>query len=371
MEAAQPPSNADSTDAAEGEQSQVVPFADTIVQALPEAQPIPEVTTTPSQGTALPPVETASPGLGPTSGYHQQVEITSEPLGEMDDATIALSRPADLLSIVRQWPRATLAAIIAAVVFPFILVISIVSLVGNGATDNTLPVADDAGASQTEPDASSLASISPPLTPTADSSVVFPVSEDGGESSEEVEAPAIDDGGFDVTEFPEALPPIYDSGPESLPPSTEPVDGNDGPSKGVAMARLSVTTSPGKLRVYIDNRSFGTSPVTAPLRPGSHRVTVRGSSIDHSVQVRLAPGERRTERIIVPNGELALVIRPYADVYIDGRHVGLTPRPPVKLAPGRHRIRLVNNDLNRSVLRTVTIRPGKRSTLTLNMGDTP
>jgi serine/threonine-protein kinase len=100
-------------------------------------------------------------------------------------------------------------------------------------------------------------------------------------------------------------------------------------------------------------------------------VTVKNSSYDYSVQVKIRPGERRTERITVPRGTLALRIRPYADVFIDGRHVGLTPMPPVSLSPGRHRVRLVNNSLNRSILRTVTVRPGQRASLIVNMADTP
>jgi serine/threonine-protein kinase len=68
-----------------------------------------------------------------------------------------------------------------------------------------------------------------------------------------------------------------------------------------------------------------------------------------------------------PRGSLSFRIRPYADVFIDGRRVGLTPMPPVPLNPGRHRIRLVCDSLNRAVLRTVVIEPGERETLTVDM----
>ena len=66
-------------------------------------------------------------------------------------------------------------------------------------------------------------------------------------------------------------------------------------------------------------------------------------------------------------GELVLRIRPYADVHIDGRRRGLTPMPPISLPAGRHRVRLVNDTLGRSVIRNVVIEPGKRTILSVNL----
>jgi serine/threonine-protein kinase len=66
-------------------------------------------------------------------------------------------------------------------------------------------------------------------------------------------------------------------------------------------------------------------------------------------------------------GVLVLRIRPYADVHVDGRRRGLTPMPPISLPAGRHRVRLVNDSLGRSVIRNVLIEPGKRTTLSVNL----
>ena len=80
---------------------------------------------------------------------------------------------------------------------------------------------------------------------------------------------------------------------------------------------------------------------------------------------RSGPSKRRPRT--KGTGELVLRIRPYADVHIDGRRRGLTPMPPIKLPAGRHRVRLVNDSLGRSVIRNVNIEPGKRTTLSVNM----
>jgi serine/threonine-protein kinase len=75
------------------------------------------------------------------------------------------------------------------------------------------------------------------------------------------------------------------------------------------------------------------------------------------------------ETISVPQGTLALRVRPYAVVYVDGRRIGLTPMPPMRLYIGRHRVRLVNEALSRSVSRSVMIRPNKRTVLDVNLAE--
>lgn len=145
------------------------------------------------------------------------------------------------------------------------------------------------------------------------------------------------------------------------------------PPRGPRPAQVSISTVPEKLVVRVDGRRLGTSPVEATLPPGKHRVSVRGAShgIDYSTNIDLSEGEDGQELIQVPRGELALRVRPYADVYIDGRGHGLTPMPAVKLYAGRHRVRLVNDSLGRSVVRVVKVRPGQRVLLDVDMTSAP
>ena len=338
---------------------------------------------TPSHGTESPPLQQGMNGTATPSGSIEPVVVPPDDLTEVAVSLPGKRRTTDVMSIVRQWPRATIIALIGAVVLPFALVISIVSFVDSGSSAVSGQEPLSGGGDRTGPNTNLVSSIAQPAADAA-------AGVQTGVVDSSVEPPPTPDAGLDMSFSAEAgplsgdadafvpLPPLVDVDGEPLPPI---VDGEPLPPEGTvepgntsrrsSMGIVRISTAPGGLRVLVDNHSIGTSPVTATLTPGSHRVTVRGTGVEYSAQIRVVAGERRHERIVVPRGTLVFAIRPYADVFIDGRHVGLTPMPPQQLAAGRHRLRLVNDNLNRAIHRTVTIRPGQRTTLSLNMADTP
>jgi hypothetical protein len=57
--------------------------------------------------------------------------------------------------------------------------------------------------------------------------------------------------------------------------------------------------------------------------------------------VEVAAGELTTKTVDVPRGKLVINARPFAEVYVDGEHVGTTPvtRPVYE---GRHEVKLVS-----------------------------
>jgi len=65
-------------------------------------------------------------------------------------------------------------------------------------------------------------------------------------------------------------------------------------------------------------------------------------------------------------GKLRITVRPWALVSIDGGAERQTPIPTVSLAPGRHRVRLRNDELDKTETRTVTIRSGKTQVINLD-----
>jgi eukaryotic-like serine/threonine-protein kinase len=54
-------------------------------------------------------------------------------------------------------------------------------------------------------------------------------------------------------------------------------------------------------------------------------------------------------------GKLELRIRPFAEVYLDGKKLGETPLPPVPATVGKHKLRLVNPTLGKDVEVDVTV----------------
>jgi hypothetical protein len=78
-------------------------------------------------------------------------------------------------------------------------------------------------------------------------------------------------------------------------------------------------------------------------------------------QVEVPPAPPRPT--ITAKGELVLLIRPWAKVEVDGREVGVTPLDPIALNAGEHKVRLINPDLGKDVVRTVHINASEKEVL--------
>src|SRR5262249_20068422 len=76
-----------------------------------------------------------------------------------------------------------------------------------------------------------------------------------------------------------------------------------------------------------------------------------------------APHRDRAERTTRPaptarTGELAIIVRPWAMIWLNGKPSGQTPfRAPVPA--GRYRVRLANDDAGRDEVMTVTVEPDR------------
>jgi eukaryotic-like serine/threonine-protein kinase len=71
-------------------------------------------------------------------------------------------------------------------------------------------------------------------------------------------------------------------------------------------------------------------------------------------EARDAPLPTRAKRYAVE-----LRIRPYAEVWIDGKKQGETPLPPIRLTEGKHLIRLRNEELKKDLQLPFIVGPGK------------
>ncbi len=66
-------------------------------------------------------------------------------------------------------------------------------------------------------------------------------------------------------------------------------------------------------------------------------------------------------------GKLELRIRPFASVFVDGKPMGQTPPlPPLTLSVGKHRLKLVNEELHKTVEQDIVIRAGEPAVFKLN-----
>ncbi len=60
-------------------------------------------------------------------------------------------------------------------------------------------------------------------------------------------------------------------------------------------------------------------------------------------------------------------MNPWAEVFVDGRRIGLTPMRPIPLSAGKHSVLLKNDELKRSRRLSVVVPSGKQATVKENL----
>jgi Domain of unknown function (DUF4388)/PEGA domain len=128
----------------------------------------------------------------------------------------------------------------------------------------------------------------------------------------------------------------------------EPAEPAAGPSPGpaaepvpraVGSGHLLVVVDPWAL-VAIDGADVGETPLTEiPLDAGSHDVVLSNPNVVGVIRDRVTVVAGQTIRkrySFHDSGSLRVLVKPWADVYVDGRHVGQTPMGELHLPPGRH-----------------------------------
>jgi len=100
-------------------------------------------------------------------------------------------------------------------------------------------------------------------------------------------------------------------------------------------------------------------------------------SPDRGADLRTAAPDQRLKpatppsgppRVATPrHGRLRVLARPWARVIVDGRAVGSTPMPPLRLREGPHRVVLDNDQLGTHKVMTVQVRPGRDTVIKVRM----
>jgi serine/threonine protein kinase len=110
--------------------------------------------------------------------------------------------------------------------------------------------------------------------------------------------------------------------------------------------------------VYLDGTKIGMTPLfRAPVPAGPHELTLRNdvAGARRQLSVEVAGEGELKETIHFPHGFLVVRAKPWAQVFLDGRPLGVTPLQPQPVVEGPHQVRLVNPELQRDETRSVDI----------------
>ncbi len=161
-----------------------------------------------------------------------------------------------------------------------------------------------------------------------------------------------------------------DPDPTPEPDAGPPADPEPAPKPSL----LSITSKPSGCQVSVDEVEVpGKTPMTdVAVEPGQeHAVVVScAGHQDQRKTVLIGPGQAArlafapAKAVVKPTfGYLKLDTDPWTEVYLRRRRLGITPLLKVRLPSGRHRLRLVNTETGLKRSLSVTIRPGKTTTL--------
>jgi hypothetical protein len=147
------------------------------------------------------------------------------------------------------------------------------------------------------------------------------------------------------------------------PPTTEPTPDAAIPS---GRGRLVVQTQPAGIKVLVDRKPAGDTPLTLDLPPGRRTLTFLTSGGEVNRAVRIVAGKSLLVDIPVFSGWLSVVAPFVLEVAENGERIGTTEQNRLTLPPGRHQLTLSNKDLGYSSVQDVEIEPGNVKSLTVD-----
>lgn len=164
-----------------------------------------------------------------------------------------------------------------------------------------------------------------------------------------------------------------------------------------ALATLSVQSNPSGVPVFVDGVERGATPVRLTLAPGAHILELR-RGVPRVIPITLTAGADVAqylefaetpagEQLILPEaqapaataeaapstpaapvaGWIAAKLPFVVEVHEKGRLLGTTEADRIMLAAGPHELEFVNQTLGYRAIRSVTVAPGKLTTLALDL----
>jgi hypothetical protein len=146
--------------------------------------------------------------------------------------------------------------------------------------------------------------------------------------------------------------------PTPSPTSNTPIPAGKG--------RIAIQSQPSGIRVLLDRKAIGETPVQVDTTPGRHLLTFLTSGGEVVQTVRVTAGKVTPFDAPVFSGWLTVVTPFVVEVARDGQEVGTSEESRLMLPPGRHKITLTNKELGFSHSQQVDIEPGGVRTLSLN-----
>jgi hypothetical protein len=119
-----------------------------------------------------------------------------------------------------------------------------------------------------------------------------------------------------------------------------------------------VTTQPPGIKVSIDHKPAGETPLKIDVPPGRRMLTFQTAGGEVLRSVKVVAGKTVTLDIPVFSGWLAVFAPIVLDIAENGSSIGTTEQSRLMLPPGKHTLTLSNKELGYSTVQDVDIEAG-------------
>jgi tetratricopeptide (TPR) repeat protein len=137
-----------------------------------------------------------------------------------------------------------------------------------------------------------------------------------------------------------------------------------GAPQGVPVSGWIAISAPVDVQVFENQRMLGSSRLDRIMMSvGRHDLDFVNDAVGYrsSRAVQVSPGQVSTVKLEMPKGSIALNAQPWADVWVDGEHIGETPIGNLALAVGQHEVIFRHPELGeRRMTPTVTLQSPAR-----------
>ena len=140
------------------------------------------------------------------------------------------------------------------------------------------------------------------------------------------------------------------------PPAANP--DNDSPIPA-GKGRVVIITQPAGVKVLVDRKAAGETPLQLDLPPGRRVLTFQTSGGDVIQSVRVVAGKTETLDLPVFSGWIAVLAPVILDVASDGKSIGNTDQSRMMLPPGKHLLTFTNKELGYTGTQEVLVEPGE------------
>jgi hypothetical protein len=129
-------------------------------------------------------------------------------------------------------------------------------------------------------------------------------------------------------------------------------------TKVAPVTKTGPVTRPDKTEAKVEPKETKVEPKETKVEPKETKVEPKETKVEPK-ETKVEPKETKVEPPVAKGqGTLLLGSKPPCDIYIDGKDTGLeTPQRDIKLAAGKHKITLVNNEFGIKETFVVDIKP--------------